>query len=111
MTPRLTGETASRWEQLPTRVMGNGTIVGGTRNGSYKAAILQNGWAAHEIDPRRAAALNTPRGPRASAEVPAHEGFHMLSRASAEVEVSWAPSAAPDLAAWAAEVERRASGG
>jgi hypothetical protein len=110
-TPRRTGETAEAWTEL--RIVGGGDrVTSGTTNASWKARLLENGWAEHEVQPKRrgdAQAVSTPEGPRAHATVPAFDGTHALARAAEAVEQHWERAAQPDLQRWAREVEQRAS--
>lgn len=107
-TPREHGNLARKWEQLPVVRTPEGA-ESGTRNPDYRALFVEEGVDPHELRPRRAEAIDTPEGPRASADHPGHQGAHMLARAAAEVEAELPGIAAPTLARWAAEVEERAA--
>jgi hypothetical protein len=112
LTPKRTGATAAAWERLPVTPTPDG-FASGTLNRSYTARLLEGGWEEHQVQPKRRGgkrAVSTPEGARANATVPAYGGAHMAARAAEEVEATWGTSAAPEVEAWGAELERRASG-
>jgi Bacteriophage HK97-gp10, putative tail-component len=111
-TPRVTGELAEGWEQLPVEVAEHGgerAYTSGTENRVWYAHLVNYGVEAHDLKPKRAGALDTPEGPRASAEHPGHEGAYMLENAAANTDALIGEVAQPHLAAWAAAQEARAS--
>jgi hypothetical protein len=110
-TPKRSGRTAEAWRQLPVRRTRYGpevAYVSGAENPSYKARFLEYGTDPHEIEPRRADAIDTPEGPRAKAEHPGTEGHHMLARAAEEVDATLGSISQPHLSEWAAAIEERA---
>jgi hypothetical protein len=107
-TPRESGHLARKWEQLPVTRTPDGA-ESGTTNPDYRALFVEEGVDPHDLTPRRAEAIDTPEGPRASADHPGHRGSHMLARAAAEVEAELPAIGAPALRRWADEVEERAA--
>lgn len=108
MTPVDTGALASAWAPIPARQVAPGTWESGATNRHYTAGWVEYGTLPHELKPKRAKAINTPEGPRASADHPGSVGAFMLARALAEVYAELPTLAAPALHGWARQIERGA---
>ena len=105
LTPRRTGRTADSFTQTPVhRVVGG--YASGVQSSYYLARLMDAGVGPHDLKPKKAKALSTPQGPRASAHHPGVRGRHMVANALAEAEAALPAIAAPHIEAWAAEVER-----
>lgn len=107
-----TGSLARKWRSLPVLPAEGGGWVSGTENPDHRALWIEYGVEPHRLKPRRRDdapdALDTPEGPRGSADHPGFVGVFPLHRAMHEVEGELEVIAQPAVSAWAAESEARA---
>jgi hypothetical protein len=111
-TPVESGEVRASWRQLPVdreRREGVTGYVSGASNHHWRARFVEWGVQPHNIEPRGdpegAEAVETPAGPRALVHHPSYPGAHMTAQAAAAAEVALPELAAPELEAWAKDVE------
>jgi len=107
LTPRRTGRTADSFTQTPVhRVVGG--YASGVQSSYYLARLMDAGVGPHDLKPKKAKALSTPQGPRASAHHPGVRGRHMIANALAEAEAALPAIAEPHLQTWADDIENAA---